>query len=264
MTSSAESAATVAMPAAKWPSVTPAALDELAKGRAEAINIVQWLARIADSFVVAGSTEERIALDFRRDDLALVTRTFENGLALELRLPMLEMQFVEHGRRSPHIFDPEEHSPAEVEAWLLVELLHRGVERSKFSKKLPYSIPHLLVGDAEKHSPQACEKGLADLATWLSNAAAVLDEVGEVSRGDAPRLVCWPQSLDLILADRRSAKPRIGFSPGDAQSPEPFFYRAAGGTAQAADKRQRLAAGGLLAGADPARTVMDFMNALGG
>src|ERR1041385_5826432 len=89
MTRSGESAADAAMPAAKWPSVTPAALDELAKGRAEAINIVQWLARIADSFVVAGSTEERIALDFRRDDLALVTRTFENGLALELRLPML-------------------------------------------------------------------------------------------------------------------------------------------------------------------------------
>ena len=58
-----------------------------------------------------------------------------------MRLPTLEMQFHEHGKPVPHILDPEEHSPAEVEAWMLVELLHRGVDREKFSKTLPYSNP---------------------------------------------------------------------------------------------------------------------------
>ena len=104
---------------ARWQSVGPIHVDALAKARSEAINLVQWLARIANSFVTADTAEERIALGFRPTDAAFVTKTFARDLSLELRLPRLEMQFREGERAVPHIFDPEERSPAEVEAWLL-------------------------------------------------------------------------------------------------------------------------------------------------
>jgi hypothetical protein len=146
---------------ARWRLVGSGHPQGLAKARSEAINLVQWLARIANSYVTAGTPEQRTMLAFCAAEPALVTRPFDDDLALELRLASLEMQFREHGKPMPHILDPEEHSPAEVEAWLLVELLHRGVDHTKVSKALPYTIPGLMTGDSEDYSPRSCQQGLA-------------------------------------------------------------------------------------------------------
>ena len=105
---------------------------ELAQARTETINLVQWLARIANSYASDTVPGARTDLEFRATDGAFVTKQFGDGIALELRLPSLELQFLAHGAPVPHVFDPEEHSPAEVEAWILVELLHRGVDREDF------------------------------------------------------------------------------------------------------------------------------------
>ena len=129
MTSSVEFVAESAWPA-PWPKSHDDETESFVRARELTLNIVQWLARIANSYVADRSTKDRLILDFRTDG-SFVTKTFENGLALELRLPSLEMQFQERGKPVPHILDPEERSPAEVEAWILVELLHRGLDRDK-------------------------------------------------------------------------------------------------------------------------------------
>jgi hypothetical protein len=157
MTSSVEFVAESAWPA-PWPKFHHDEKESFVKARELTLNIVQWLARIANSYVADRSTKDRLTLDFRTDG-SFVTKTFEHGLALELRLPSLEMQFQERGKLVPHILDPEERSPAEVEAWILVELLHRGLDRDKFSKSLPYTVANLMSGDAEDYSPQACAPG---------------------------------------------------------------------------------------------------------
>lgn len=209
---------------ARWRRVEGGDWAELAKARSEAINVVQWLVRVANSFVAAGTMEQRIELEFRAADAAIVTKPFESNLLLEMRLPTLEMQFLENGKLMPHILDPEEHSPAEVEAWLLVELLHRGVDRTKFSKTLPYAVPGLLTGDAEDYSPQSCRQGLMQLMIWLQNGAAVL--AAGAGTGDGSRIICEPQTLGLSYPPYRgSGLGDVGFSPGDAENPEPFFYR---------------------------------------
>ncbi len=109
-----------------------------AKARDLTLNLAQWLARIGNSYVAGDRPDDRVSLSFSRG--SFVTKSFEREFVLELRLPSLEMQFQERGKPVPHILNPEEHSPAETEAWILVELLHRGVERDKFSKSLPYVI----------------------------------------------------------------------------------------------------------------------------
>ena len=114
---------------------------KLARARNEVINIVQWLARIACSYVTNGVPERCTDLDFRAEDTAFVTKQFAEGVALEMRLPDLHLQFLQNGKPVPHIFDPQERSPAETEAWILVELLHRGIDRGRFTKKLPYAVP---------------------------------------------------------------------------------------------------------------------------
>jgi hypothetical protein len=197
-------------------------LSELAQARGEAINVVQWLARIANSYVSAETPTRRTQLEFRVDDAAVVTGEFDKAVALELRLPTLELQFLERGRPAPHVFDPEEHSPAELEAWILVELLHRGIDRDKFSKALPYTVPGLLSGDAEDYSPQLCRQGLMTLASVMQDAAAVLNCI---NRNGGGSITCLPENLNLVDRPESAAeKDAFAFSPGDAASPEPHFY----------------------------------------
>jgi len=255
MTSSAERTVTPSLDAG-WQLLRPLDREALAEARREAINLMQWLARIANSYVQADAPEKRLALEFRPSDAAFVTKTFANALSLQLRLPTLELQFRENGKPVPHIFNPEERSPAEVEAWLLVELLHRGVDRAMFSKSLPYAVPGLLTGDAEDHSPQACQPALTQLMTWLQNAAAILGTLPFAGHG----IVCWPQTLALSCASNgASAQAYAGFSPGDGQNPEPHFYRKQPAQHGSNEAHSILTAAEILASRDPTALAMAFM-----
>lgn len=243
-----------------WQALQADVSDQFAQARWETLNLVQWLVRIANSYVAGATPEDRVLLAFRAADAAFVTKPFD-GVALELRLPALEMQFLDDGRPTPHILDTEEHSPAEVEAFLLIELLHRSIDRSKFSKRLPYNIPDLMSGDGEDHSPQACMEGLTQLTAWMRNAAAVLDATARAAGAGKVEIVCWPQTLTLTCVS--DAGPTgFGFSPGDAQSPAPFFYRntrSANGSANS-NGRSILTASKLLAERDPAAAAVAFMS----
>ena len=248
MTSSIDSVVRTTWPAA-WAGLDHDSRVGFFKARELTLNLVQWPARIANSYVADSSDEGRLALDFHRDG-SFVTRTFDRDIALELRLPALEMQFQERGKRVPHILDPEEHSPAEVEAWILVELLHRGVDRDKFSKSLPYTIPNLLSGDAEDYSPATCADGLAQLTAWFCAASSVLSGHG--------RVVCLPQTLTLVAVPERG-KPVAGFSPGDVERNEPYFFAAVDG-----QKKRILAASELSNEKHPANVAARFIEAAAG
>lgn len=246
MTSSAEFAAPSMWPA-HWLALHRDDKKIFVKARKQTLDLVQWLARVANSYVAAGLPQDRVTLNFRSDG-AFVTKTFDRDIALEMRLPTLEMQFQEHGKLMPHILDPEEHSPAKVEAWILVELLHRGLDRDKFSKTLPYRIKNLMSGDAEDYSPQACAAGLTQLATWYRGAASVLSNDG--------RVVCLPQNLMLVAAPGHGT-PAAGFSPGDAQHDDPYFFVDTGN----GGKRRLLTASELSKEKYPAAAAAQFIKA---
>jgi hypothetical protein len=230
--------------AAPWKSTSTMDLSELAQARVEMINLVQWPARVANSYV-SDDQAERTALQFHVGDAAFVTRSFEDNFALGIRLPTLQMQFLEGGTPTPHVFDPEEHSPAEAEAWILIELLHRGVDRSKFSTRLPYTIPGLMSGDAEDYSPQACQTGLTQLAALFQDAAAIL-EAAALVEGAETDMVCDPATLDLQTGSSRQGH-RLGFAPGDAQHAEPYFYVCA----EPGSRRPVVTAAALISESDP-------------
>jgi hypothetical protein len=257
VTSQAATSQAATFHAAAWPSAAAGDGDALAKARWEMLNLVQWLARIANSYVPEAAPEERVLLSFDAGEAAFVTRPFSEGISLAMRLATLEMQFREGGKPMPHRFDPEERSPSEVEAWLLVELLHRGLDCAKFSKTLPYTVSGLMAGDAEDHSPQSCAKGLAVLAAWYCNAAEVLAAAARAAGTDA-RVLCRPQTLDLTCAaGAASATAGFGFSPGNARRPEPFFYVGP----ESGNARAVLSASEVLSVDDPAAMAKDFIAA---
>jgi hypothetical protein len=236
-------------------------LAELARARSEAVNVVQWPARVANSYVTSGVPERRTDLEFRAADAAFVTRQFADGVALEMRLPDLHLQFLHNGKPVPHIFDPQERSPAEAEAWILVELLHRGIDREKFSKKLPYAVAGLLTGDAEDYAPQACRKGLSQITDWFGKAAAVLEAAARARSLDKAEVICLPQTLDLVLAPLSGGSSiPLGFSPGDIETPEPYFYT--GGAANPASPtppRAIVSGNNLLAQGDAVRAAATLL-----
>jgi hypothetical protein len=261
MTSSTDTKAK-SVGAIPWRAVGTCPAAELTKARWETINLVQWLARIANSYVHDEKPERRTQLEFHVSDSAFVTKPFERNISLELCLPSLEMQFLDHGKPVPHIFDPQEHSPAQVEAWILVELLHRGIDREKFSNRLPYSMADLMSGDAREHLPQSCERGLGELASWFGNAAALFDGAARVLGGSEVHIVCLPQTLTLTCFSAPSwQQAKFGFSAGDDKDPEPFFYLLP--VTAVSRKCTVLNASRLLAEPDPPAAAMRFLMSSG-
>ncbi len=205
---------------------------ELGNARLLAHNGAQWLARIARSFIEPVTDEAHTCLSWVDDGYALVTQEIAPKLVLELRLPELVLQFKEEGKRVSHQFEMDDRSPAEVEAWLLVELLHRGVDRDRLSKDLPFEIPGLMTGDAVKYSAKSAEGDLQEFSRWYANAASVLDQVRgkHIPAGATPSPIrCWPHhfGMDILFLldpgkDDRSI--RVGLAPGDGYYGEPYFY----------------------------------------
>ena len=200
---------------------------QLQVARELAHNAIQWLARFANSYVPAEPEHRHVLLDWRPDRRALVTRPVAHGISLELRLPDLHLQFARNGQLEAHVLDIEDHTPAEVEAWFLIELLHRDIDRSRFSKHLPYSVPGLLTGDSIEYSPASCMPALAALTDWLEQGAAILANLAPAGA----TLQCWPETLQIgrllpLEAGQASGQPmlRVGISAGDGLCPEPFFF----------------------------------------
>lgn len=220
------------MTAITWHPVGEVDPRGLGEARLQAHNVVQWLARMVHSYCPREPGEGHLRLLWLSDRQAVVTREVRPGLVLELRFPRLSMVFVENGRPVPHEIDIRERSPAQVEAWFLVELLHRGLDRDRFSKVLPYEIAGLMTGDAADYLEVPCEAELDELAAWLGNAGAIFGDLVRDSGGASPGAVeCWPQNLHMTArlgegngVARREGEIRVGFAPGDARDPEPYFY----------------------------------------
>lgn len=206
--------------------------DKRADARLQLHSALQWLARLANSYGEAVSSEH-FDLTWDPARRAFITPELVGGLAVELRLPRLEMQFIERGVPSPHVLDVEGRSPAEIEAWILVELLHRGIDRSRFSKRLPYEAPTLMHGDANQFSPEGLEAELEELAVWLDNATMVLQRITDDLRAHGaqePSAVrCWPDPFHLAVTlpletGSASQALRVGLSVGDERHGEPHFF----------------------------------------
>ena len=237
MTNSADQECIAVPGDARWQAIGKVDPRCLGQARWLALNIVQWPARVANSYVTGATWQERTWMAWQPAADAIVTQSFDRALSLRLDLRTLEMCFFEQGRRVPHVFDPEARSPAEAEAWLLVEFLHHGIDRTRFSKALPYDIPDLLTGDAEDYAPQSCAAELTELAAWYHNAVLSFATAAKEMGMSDPHIECSPQNLTMICrlgSDSTGLKRpavELGFSPGLAKD-EPYFYVTPGSAAE--------------------------------
>jgi len=185
-------------------------------------SLLQWVARVENSYGPGSGTEEPIRLRWCDERRAIRTHGLVGGLELELRVAEMVLQFLENGKPSDHAFSAEEHSPAHAEAWLLIELLHRGVDRTRFTKALPYDASQLLSGDGQEFSPEQYADELVLLAEWMSRAARSLLSAEESQQGGGDgEILVRPE--DLSMEVERSDHV-VGFKPVGSVLDEPYFY----------------------------------------
>lgn len=215
----------------------------LADARLEAQNAVQWLARLAFSYAAPGGDA---LLRWDQGRSAVTTGELASGVTAELCLPALRLQFAEQNRPSAHPIDLDGKSSSEVEAWILVELLHRGFDRDRFATRLPYQWAHLMAGDEPKYMAETRAPALTELTTLYNQAASVIFETGQradhesrSAAGDGDRnLICWPESFDIGIAlpaapgGPDDSRIEVRFTTGCETEVQPEYHtRYAGGRA---------------------------------
>jgi hypothetical protein len=259
------------MSALTWRSVGAADPRRLGEARRQAHSAAQWLARLAHSYMAPQPDARHTLLRWDPQRLALVTQEFLPALAAELRIPGLALQFKQDGRPVPHVMQVDDRTPAEVEAWVLVELLHRGLDRDRFSKSLPYQMPDLITGDAVGYVAAPLAAELDELAAWFANAAEILAAIAsEAASAPAPSDLapwCWPELFHLaVLLPLHPHDPshgpmlRAGFSVGD-DSDQPYFYVMPHDTIAAPPSSGVLTVASLLRERQPAEATLDRLRA---
>lgn len=202
--------------------------QRLAQAYMQLHSATQWLARVGASYSQGGN-RNKVALWWSNTG-RISTPSFDSELGLELRIPDFAMQFTENGTPSHHQIELEERSPAHVEAWILIELLHRGADREKFSKSLPYEVSGLMSGDGVEFSRDEYQPEFAELTSRFQNAASII--MSACDRHDMKEPIrLWPQNMSIeILACPRSGKkspmPELvfGFAHKNSDLKEPFYY----------------------------------------
>lgn len=189
----------------------------------QAASAAQWLARFASSWLSPEPGNAQLLLRFEPGRGVLISRPAVAGLAMELTLSDLSLQLLENGTPTPHRMDVEDRTPAHIEAWILVELLHRDIDRGRFSKALPWSVSELMNGDSEEFTPESLAAELQRLAGAFTLAQPLLAELA----GVAPEAVMVsPDNFHLSVTIPSVVGPSVvvGLAPGDATVPEPHFY----------------------------------------
>lgn len=207
----------------------------MAEARIEAHNAAHWLARLSRSYAKIAPRRAEPLLYWDQARAVIVTPELADGLRVELDFPTLAFQFTEDGAPSPHVLDLDGVSPAEVEAWVLIETLHRGMDRGAFSKDLPYRPDVLMEGDEVRYHSEDFKNEFGALTEAQKHGALVLEAVRDAffpaldAADRSSQLTVWPERLEtgFLLPIKNGATAealRVGFSFGGQQAFSPMFF----------------------------------------
>ena len=218
----------------QWPSVNIFDTKQFRQARIEAHNALFWMARGANSFLDAAPNNEHLSLFWHKDSNNFRTRSFDGDLQIGLSIPELEIFFCENGEKVRHSFWFDDRTPAYVEAWYLVELLHRDRDRSKFTIELPFESKDFFLGDTEEHDAPAVAGELKAMHDCFIIAENILSQVqqnltdGDDAVSEIGSISCKPEnftlSFEISTKSADQANVLVGMSLGDDLRPAPFFF----------------------------------------
>lgn len=217
-----------------WPESAIFQTTQYRDARVEAHNALFWMARSAHSFLDPTAENRHLSLFWHKDNNDFRTRVLVDGLQIGLYLPDLELYFCENEEKAPHSFWLDDRTPAFIEAWYLVELLHRHIDQEKFSTSLPFESNSMLMGDTQEHSASVFKTELAAINFCIIKAVDLLQKVANcLSEHDnfsikQGQISLEPEAFTVVLRANLSfcleKTLLVGFSVGDHLRPAPFFF----------------------------------------
>lgn len=242
-----------------WKPLTSTDEKRFSEAKLQFESALQWVAYMERSYVQPGNGEA-LYLHWLNDKNGMIaTGDFAGNYGLGMRVNNLMMQFSAAGAPERHKIELDERSPAEVEAWILSELLHRGIDRSKFSKTLPYDLTGLMSGDDLDFSPGEYEAELGKISSLFQFAAHNICnaavELGLVEKSECHFRIS-PQSLNLEIDTPDHV---FGFSLGDKSGQDsPCFYTRPAGRAEETLAGKKVLKITDLPEEAPAQAILDF------
>lgn len=241
-----------------WKPFTPTDGERFSEAKLQLLSALQWVAYIEHSYIKSDDQDE-VFLHWSDEHGTICSGEFAENYGIEMHVNDLMMQFTAGGVPEDHKILLDERSPAEVEAWILSELLHRAIDREPFEKHLPYETTRFMSGDDLDFFPSEYEPELTRLARWLRSATDTITrtmaELGSAQKSRHEFRIS-PQNLNLEVDASGHV---FGFSIGDDESDNvPYFYsiRIDGRKPSSSDKRTLKVSS--LSKEKAAESVLDF------
>jgi hypothetical protein len=214
----------------KWKSLRPIERGRLSQARLAAHYAAQWLARAARAYIPPAADDSHTNLGWDHALGGFATHPLPDGSRLALRITDMTL-LLSGAHDGEQALSLRDRNDAHIRAWLAPQLSARGFDPAALDKISPYEMPAAPIATGGRYLLNGLEPALGELAGWYDNASRALDAIRQelVASGlRAPPVRCWPHHFDLdtlIYFDAQNTRSMgAGFSPGDDDYDEPYFY----------------------------------------
>lgn len=215
-----------------WKSLTFPDLDAIAEAREQYHQAVQNVAAIGRSLNPAAEDDHFANLEWDPAVQRLVGRWVGDDRKFRSSISFTDFKvyLVDEKLETIASFDLQDQKQTTVMLWLEEKLDELGVDSGQLTLKLPYEIPEYPTSKGQPFHLADHEGGQA-LGSYFHNTHLLLSEVVSPLNG-ASEIKCWPHHFDIAslitlndTGDPETSKSiGVGFSPGDDNYTEPYFY----------------------------------------
>ena len=202
--------------------------SSLHAARVQLHHAVQLPAMLARSYSPTHPEDEFGSLLWSHEAGGVVSQTFNTQWQANLDFKSMKLGLLKAGMavQSLELEGSSLHSAVER---LRDILSAQGMNGSLLSTDLPYEIPQYKLDYLFK--PDGLENERTHFAHLFANCSLLLDQLSSQYAGVSDQR-CWPHHFDLaavmVLNERPANETQFtigwGFSPGDEQHPQPYFY----------------------------------------
>ena len=211
-----------------WHNIQPLDSQRLQQARVQLHHAVQLPGMAGRSYLPAHPGDEYGNLGWSHTLGGFESHVFASGCQVALVFKSLELVLLKEGQIINNL--PLKGLNLEQAVDQLRGLMTaQGLEGSQLNTQLPYTIPEFQADYQFKADDLETER--LHLAHLFANSSIILDQLSAAYSGVSV-IRCWPHHFDnaaLMLLDDHP-DPELqksigwGFSPGDEQHPDPYFY----------------------------------------
>jgi len=207
-----------------WQKLNPVGIDDLENTRIHLHKAVQLVAAAARSYLSEHKDDQNALLEWVPKDKIIQSKPFgeEKDIYVSLDLEKFILSIRKAKKMKEHLVLSGMTYPLAF-GWLQVKLDKFGLDAEQFDDQAPYKLTNY--GFDHSKELQIHQKSADELTKHFSNAFDLFSEV-KLENVKKSRISMRARTFDMGLELHGDTRMRIGFSPGDENYIEPYFYLA--------------------------------------